>query len=111
MVLCSSTITRTAGASATLFPVFLKHFLRFIQSGVILLLMLIPVEGIIGAVAKDFFNSDITMEVVDQLEELERTGKKEHVVFLVSEQPRAPITESPRSPAGRHEPEVSGGKT
>lgn len=27
MALCSSTITRTAGASATLFPVFLKHFL------------------------------------------------------------------------------------
>lgn len=73
--------------------------------------MLIPVEGIIGAVAKDFFNSDITMEVVDQLEELERTGKKEHVVFLVSEQPRAPVTEPPRSPAGRREPEVSRGKT
>lgn len=40
--------------------------------------------GIIGAVAKDFFNSEITMEIVNQLEELERTGKKEHVVFLVS---------------------------
>uniref|UniRef100_A0A668TZ09 guanylate cyclase n=1 Tax=Oreochromis aureus TaxID=47969 RepID=A0A668TZ09_OREAU len=42
------------------------------------------VPGIIGAVAKDFFNSEITMEIVNQLEELERTGKKEHVVFLVS---------------------------
>lgn len=43
--------------------------------------------GIIGAVAKDFFNSEITMEIVSQLEELERTGKKEHVVFLVTQWP------------------------
>ncbi|XP_070762135.1 guanylate cyclase soluble subunit beta-2-like [Enoplosus armatus] len=47
------------------------------------------VPGIIGAVAKDFFNSEITMEVVNQLEELERTGKKEHVVFLVTQWPAA----------------------
>eukprot|EP00066_Takifugu_rubripes_P017518 XP_011606784.1 PREDICTED: guanylate cyclase soluble subunit beta-2-like [Takifugu rubripes] len=70
------------------------------------------VPGIIAAVAKDFFDSDVTMEVVDQLEELERTGKKEHVVFLVSEQPRAraskgPITETPRSPVARRDAEVS----
>uniref|UniRef100_A0A3B4YEQ6 guanylate cyclase n=1 Tax=Seriola lalandi dorsalis TaxID=1841481 RepID=A0A3B4YEQ6_SERLL len=45
------------------------------------------VPGIIGAVAKDFFNSNITMEIVNQLEELERTGKKEHVVFLVTQWP------------------------
>uniref|UniRef100_A0A667Y2N9 guanylate cyclase n=1 Tax=Myripristis murdjan TaxID=586833 RepID=A0A667Y2N9_9TELE len=45
------------------------------------------VPGIIGAVAKDFFNSEITMEIVNQLEELGRTGKKEHVVFLVTQQP------------------------
>lgn len=43
--------------------------------------------GIIGAVAKDFFNIEITMEIVNQLEELERTGKKEHVVFLVTQWP------------------------
>ncbi len=43
--------------------------------------------GIIGAVAKDFFSSDITMEIVNRLEELERTGKKEHVVFLVTQWP------------------------
>ncbi|XP_035536352.1 guanylate cyclase soluble subunit beta-2-like [Morone saxatilis] len=47
------------------------------------------VPGIIGAVAKDFFNSEITMEIVNQLEELERTGKKEHVVFLVTQRPAA----------------------
>uniref|UniRef100_A0A8C4FFQ7 guanylate cyclase n=1 Tax=Dicentrarchus labrax TaxID=13489 RepID=A0A8C4FFQ7_DICLA len=47
------------------------------------------VPGIIGAVAKDFFNSEITMEIVNQLEELERTGKKEHVVFLVTQWPAA----------------------
>ncbi|KAK1162487.1 guanylate cyclase soluble subunit beta-2-like [Acipenser oxyrinchus oxyrinchus] len=43
------------------------------------------VPGIIGAVAKDFFNSEITMEIVNQMEEEERTGKKEHVVFLVTQ--------------------------
>ncbi|XP_075998405.1 guanylate cyclase soluble subunit beta-2-like [Genypterus blacodes] len=47
------------------------------------------VPGIIGAVAKDFFNSDVTMEIVNQVEELERTGKKEHVVFLVTQRPAA----------------------
>lgn len=50
-------------------------------------LTLFSFAGIIGAVAKDFFNSDITMEIVNQLEELERTGKKEHVVFLVTQWP------------------------
>lgn len=45
--------------------------------------------GIIGAVAEDFFNIEITMEIVKQLEELERTGKKEHVVFLVTQRPVA----------------------
>ncbi|XP_078734598.1 guanylate cyclase soluble subunit beta-2-like [Lampetra fluviatilis] len=43
------------------------------------------VPGIIGAVARDFFSSDITMEVVTHSEEDERTGKKEHVVFLVTQ--------------------------
>ncbi|MGH0146957.1 UNVERIFIED_CONTAM: hypothetical protein FKN15_051253 [Acipenser sinensis] len=44
-------------------------------------------QSIIGAVAKDFFNSEITMEIVNQMEEEERTGKKEHVVFLVTQKP------------------------
>jgi hypothetical protein len=49
---------------------------------------LFPIStGIIEAVAKDFFNSEITMEIVNQIEELERTGKKEHVVFLVTQKP------------------------
>lgn len=43
--------------------------------------------GIIGAVAKDFFNSQIDMKIVNQMEEVERTGKKEHVVFLISSKP------------------------
>ncbi|XP_039510812.1 guanylate cyclase soluble subunit beta-2-like [Pimephales promelas] len=42
------------------------------------------VPGIIGAVAKDFFNSTIKMEIVNQIEEVERMGKKEHVVFLIT---------------------------
>lgn len=37
------------------------------------------------AVARDFFDSEVTMEVLNQLEEDERTGKKEHVVFLVKQ--------------------------
>ncbi|XP_043926708.1 guanylate cyclase soluble subunit beta-2-like [Protopterus annectens] len=41
------------------------------------------VPGILGAVAMDFFNSEISMEIVNQVEEEHRTGKKEHVVFLV----------------------------
>ncbi|XP_032081567.1 guanylate cyclase soluble subunit beta-2-like [Thamnophis elegans] len=45
------------------------------------------VPGIIGAVALDFFNTEISMEIVDQTEEEERTGKKEHIVFLVTQKP------------------------
>ncbi|XP_016042961.2 guanylate cyclase soluble subunit beta-2-like [Erinaceus europaeus] len=41
------------------------------------------VPGIIEAVAKDFFDSDVTMEILDMNKEEERTGKKEHVVFLI----------------------------
>ncbi|XP_069829012.1 guanylate cyclase soluble subunit beta-2-like [Dendropsophus ebraccatus] len=41
------------------------------------------VPGIIEAVAKDFFNSDVTMQIIYQSEEKERTGKKEHVIFEV----------------------------
>ncbi|XP_018411944.1 PREDICTED: guanylate cyclase soluble subunit beta-2-like [Nanorana parkeri] len=41
------------------------------------------VPGIIESVAKDFFNSEITMSIVYQTEEKERTGKREHVIFEV----------------------------
>ncbi|KAI3366247.1 hypothetical protein L3Q82_009720, partial [Scortum barcoo] len=43
------------------------------------------VPGIIEAVARDFFDSKVTMAVLNQSEEDERTGKKEHVVFLVKQ--------------------------
>ncbi|KAM7365499.1 hypothetical protein PAMP_016419 [Pampus punctatissimus] len=43
------------------------------------------VPGIMEAVGRDFFNSKVTMVVVNQSEEDERTGKKEHVVFLVKQ--------------------------
>ncbi|XP_064413007.1 guanylate cyclase soluble subunit beta-2 [Latimeria chalumnae] len=43
------------------------------------------VPGIIEAVAKDFFHSEVHMEILNQSEEVERTGKKEHVVFLVNQ--------------------------
>ncbi|XP_068919697.1 guanylate cyclase soluble subunit beta-2-like [Petaurus breviceps papuanus] len=41
------------------------------------------VPGIMEAVAKDFFNMDMTMEILNKSEEEERTGKKEHVIFLI----------------------------
>nr|XP_023697216.1 guanylate cyclase soluble subunit beta-2-like [Paramormyrops kingsleyae] len=41
------------------------------------------VPGIIEAVAKDFFDSQVHMTILNQSEENEHTGKKEHVVFLV----------------------------
>uniref|UniRef100_A0AAY4BWR3 guanylate cyclase n=1 Tax=Denticeps clupeoides TaxID=299321 RepID=A0AAY4BWR3_9TELE len=41
------------------------------------------VPGIIEAVAKDFFDSEVDMTILNQSEENERTGQKEHVVFLV----------------------------
>ncbi|KAG8135968.1 hypothetical protein E2320_008952, partial [Naja naja] len=42
---------------------------------------------IIGAAALDFFNTEISMEIINQTEEEERTGKKEHIVFLVTQKP------------------------
>uniref|UniRef100_A0A672PAF9 guanylate cyclase n=1 Tax=Sinocyclocheilus grahami TaxID=75366 RepID=A0A672PAF9_SINGR len=45
------------------------------------------VPGIIGAVARDFFNSKIKMEIVNQREEVERMGTKEHIVFLITQSP------------------------
>ncbi|XP_054576253.1 guanylate cyclase soluble subunit beta-2-like [Eptesicus fuscus] len=45
------------------------------------------VPGIIEAVAKDFFNIDVSMDILDMNEEAERTGKKEHVVFLIEQKP------------------------
>ncbi|KAJ8282461.1 hypothetical protein COCON_G00049800 [Conger conger] len=41
------------------------------------------VPGIIEAVAKDFFDSEVTLTILNQSEEDEHNGKKEHVVFLV----------------------------
>uniref|UniRef100_A0A803VBG7 guanylate cyclase n=1 Tax=Ficedula albicollis TaxID=59894 RepID=A0A803VBG7_FICAL len=48
------------------------------------------VPGIIGAAALDFFNIEISMKIVNQTEEEERTGKKEHIVFLVTQNPLFP---------------------
>ncbi|XP_063294967.1 guanylate cyclase soluble subunit beta-2-like [Pelobates fuscus] len=41
------------------------------------------VPGIIEAVARDFFDSDVTMRIIYQSEEKERTGKKQHVIFEI----------------------------
>ncbi|XP_030071513.1 guanylate cyclase soluble subunit beta-2-like [Microcaecilia unicolor] len=45
------------------------------------------VPGIIGAVAMDFFNTEVSMAIVNELEEEERIGKKEHIVFLLTQKP------------------------
>lgn len=44
------------------------------------------------AVARDLFDSKVTMVVVNQSEEDERTGKKEHVVFMVKQTTQASET-------------------
>ncbi|XP_077340614.1 guanylate cyclase soluble subunit beta-2-like [Lithobates pipiens] len=41
------------------------------------------VPGIIESVAKDFFNSEITMSIVYHTKEKDRTGKREHVIFEI----------------------------
>ncbi|XP_008323106.1 guanylate cyclase soluble subunit beta-2 [Cynoglossus semilaevis] len=43
------------------------------------------VPGIMEAVGRDLFHSTVTLVVLNQSEEDERTGKKEHVVFLVKQ--------------------------
>ncbi|CAM5076462.1 unnamed protein product [Natator depressus] len=48
------------------------------------------VPGIIESVARDFFNSEVTMEILTQSEEKERTGEKEHVIFLVQQKAKRP---------------------
>ncbi|KAM8784448.1 guanylate cyclase soluble subunit beta-2-like [Rhynchonycteris naso] len=45
------------------------------------------VPGIIEAVAKDFFNIDVDIDILAMNKEVERTGKKEHVVFLIVQKP------------------------
>ncbi|KAK9523719.1 hypothetical protein VZT92_017622 [Zoarces viviparus] len=50
------------------------------------------VPGIMEAVAREFFDSKVTMMVLNQSEEDERTGKKEHVVFLVKQTKQASKT-------------------
>ncbi|KAM6945328.1 guanylate cyclase soluble subunit beta-2 [Aplochiton taeniatus] len=52
------------------------------------------VPGIIEAVAEDFFDSEVSMTILNQEEEDERTGKKEHVVFLVKQTSRKPRYDS-----------------
>ncbi|XP_039177700.1 guanylate cyclase soluble subunit beta-2-like [Crotalus tigris] len=41
------------------------------------------VPGIIEAVARDFFDCEVSLEILEQNVEEERTGKKEHVVFFI----------------------------
>lgn len=68
-------------------PVFDMMVIASVEGTKTTKLSSIVILGIIGAVAWDFFNSQIDMKIVNQMEEVERTGKKEHVVFLISNNP------------------------
>lgn len=46
-------------------------------------MFLFPYVGIIEAVARDFFDCEVSLEILEQNIEEERTGKKEHVVFFI----------------------------
>uniref|UniRef100_A0A8D0GNM2 guanylate cyclase n=1 Tax=Sphenodon punctatus TaxID=8508 RepID=A0A8D0GNM2_SPHPU len=67
------------------------------------------VPGILEAVAKDFFDSEVTMEILNQNEEKERTGKTEHVVFLVQQKFKKPKrkTRNPECGDSQKEKQVS----
>ncbi|XP_063298577.1 guanylate cyclase soluble subunit beta-2-like [Pelobates fuscus] len=53
------------------------------------------VPGIMGAVAMDFFKTEISMKIISQSDEEERTGKKEHIVFLVTQRSAIPPKPKP----------------
>ncbi|XP_035533921.1 guanylate cyclase soluble subunit beta-2-like [Morone saxatilis] len=59
--------------------------------------------GIMEAVAREFFDSKVTMVVLNQSEEDERTGKKEHVVFLVKQTNQAGKTRDQHNSSHRWE--------
>ncbi|KAM4694359.1 guanylate cyclase soluble subunit beta-2-like [Discoglossus pictus] len=60
------------------------------------------VPGIMGAVAMDFFKTEVSMEIISQSDEEERTGKKEHIVFLVTQRPVRPPKSSNKQPPSSH---------
>lgn len=47
------------------------------------MLIFFPYTGVIEAVARDFFDCEVSLEILEQNVEEERTGKKEHVVFFI----------------------------
>ncbi|KAL6461794.1 hypothetical protein MHYP_G00299390 [Metynnis hypsauchen] len=67
------------------------------------------VPGIIEAVAKDFFGSKVTMTILEQPEEEERTGKKEHVIFLMTQTNEGAKTEThPNEENGEEQKDIVG---
>ncbi|KAL8172957.1 UNVERIFIED_CONTAM: hypothetical protein K2H54_035848 [Gekko kuhli] len=53
-----------------------------------MMMMMILDTGILEAVARDFFDSKVTLKILNQNVEEERTGKKEHVVFCLHNEER-----------------------
>lgn len=54
--------------------------------------------GILEAVARDFFDSEVTLKILNQNIEEERTGKKEHVVFCLHNEERGKDETKTRTP-------------
>ncbi|KAM3932211.1 guanylate cyclase soluble subunit beta-2-like [Leptodactylus fuscus] len=65
------------------------------------------VPGIMGAVALDFFKTEISMEIISQSDEEERTGKKEHIVFLVTQRPIVPPKSSNRQTSQQNNKQIT----
>ncbi|MEJ1280391.1 guanylate cyclase 1 soluble beta 2 [Cricetulus griseus] len=78
--------TRCEAGTPSYSAQLLCHYLEDLE--IFRIISRIPEEGIIEAVAKDFFDTDVAMSILDMNEEVERTGKKEHVVFLVVQKAR-----------------------
>ncbi|XP_071799009.1 guanylate cyclase soluble subunit beta-2-like [Asterias amurensis] len=53
------------------------------------------VVGIVRAVAKEFFESELKMEILEESHEEERNGKKEHVTFAIFQKRIRKIDEGP----------------
>lgn len=83
---CFCTTTLTGRACTTLYLVKHRTLRRHtrVRTGTSHCFLRVA-AGIIEAVASDFFDSSVSLVVLNQLEEDERTGKKEHVVFLVKQ--------------------------
>ncbi|XP_072180530.1 guanylate cyclase soluble subunit beta-2-like [Diadema setosum] len=65
------------------------------------------VVGIVRAVAREFFHSEVRMDVLEETHEEERNGKKEHVTFAIFQKKMRKLDASPaRTPTKSEMPTV-----